>query len=188
MNILILVGSGDRNSHSLHLGQAIAVSLQNEGATPNILNLVEIGLPLYNREIERAKTYDNKTATFLEQVKTADAFVYVTPVYHNSYSSVLKNSLDWMHTMFFDGKVVGLACNGGNRAPVAIDQLMIVARSQHLITSTVRVCTQEDDYDEALNVIAPAIKERIADFAEELVQLAAKLTKTPGGSKAPKKI
>lgn len=175
MNTLILIGSGDRDSHSLHLGQAIATSLQSKGAEPNIINLVELGLPLYDRAVERAKTYDEKTAAFLEQVKAADTFVYVTPVYHNSYSSILKNSLDWMHSMFFDGKVVGLASNGGNRAPVAIDQLMIIARSQHLITSTVRVCTQEDDYDEALNITSTAINERIADFAEELVQLAKKL-------------
>lgn len=70
---------------------------------------------------------------------------------------------------------MGLASNGGNRAPVAIDQLMIVARSQHLVTSTVRVCTQEDDYDEALNIASSAINERIADFADELVTLASKL-------------
>lgn len=176
MHTLVLVGSGDKNSHSLHLGQAIAASLQGRGAEATVVNLVELGLPLYDRAVERAKTYNDTTARFLEQVAAADAMVYVTPVYHNSYSSILKNALDWMHHMSFDNKVVGLASNGGNRAPVAIDQLMIVARSQHLISSPVRVCTEEDDYDEALNIISPAINERIADFANELIQLATKLS------------
>lgn len=175
MNILILVGSADRDSHSLHLGKAIAEALQTKGAQPTLVNLVELGLPLYDRAIERNKSYDDTTAAFLKQVKATDAFVYVTPIYHNSFSAMLKNALDWMHNMYFDGKVVGLASNGGNRAPVAVDQLMIVARSQHLVSSTIRVCTQQDDYDENLNITSPAIVERIDDFAKELVGLANKL-------------
>ena len=175
MNTLILVGSGDTDSHSLHLGQAIAATLRDNHGEATVINLVEYGLPLYDRTVERSKTHNAKTADFLKQVVAADALVYVTPVYHNSFSSLLKNSLDWMHHLSFDNKVVGLASNGGNRSTVAVDQLMIIARSQHLISSPVRVCTQEDDYDEALNITSPGIIARIADFAMELASLTTKL-------------
>lgn len=174
MNILILVGSADRNSHSLHLGQAIGASLKKNNADVTLVDLVELGLPMFSRAIDRSKEYDPKTAHLIEQAKKSDALVYVTPVYHNSFSGILKNAIDWLH-FFMDGKVVGLASNGADRAPVAIDPLMIVARSQHLIVSPVRVCTAEQDYDEALTITSPAINERVANFAQELVSLTSKL-------------
>ena len=175
MKILIIIGSAARNSHSLHLGQAISESLKNKNVETTLVDLIELGLPPFQRAIDLSKQYDQKTADFLKLGKEAHAHVWVTPVYHNSYSSTMKNALDWLH-FFMDGKVVGLASNGGNRAPVAIDQLMIVARSQHLIISPSRVCTQENDYDENLNIISPEINKRIESFTDELIMLTKKIS------------
>lgn len=174
MKVLLLVGSGDIKSHSLGLGQAIETQLKTLGAETELINLVEYGLPLYNRSVERAKTYDEKTQSILDKSYEADAFVWVTPVYHNSFSSVLKNVLDWQHTKF-PGKVVGLASNGGNRSPQALDQLMLIARAQHLISGRVRVATEEDDYNESLQLTNPDIKTRIVDFCNELADLSKRI-------------
>ena len=106
----------------------------------------------------------------MEKSYDADAFVWITPIYHNSFSSVLKNALDWQHTSF-PGKVVGLASNGGERTTQAVDQLMWVARAQHLIAAPTRVCTHRDDFDEKRNIVALDIKKRIKQFAKELVDL-----------------
>ncbi|MGB4967771.1 MAG: NAD(P)H-dependent oxidoreductase [Candidatus Saccharimonadales bacterium] len=170
MKILLLVGSGDSNSHSLHLAQAIEAKLQSQGAETDLINLIEYGLPLYDRSIERGNAQDEKTRTFLNKSLEADAFVWATPIYHNSYSSTLKNALDWHHSTKFPGKVVGFASNGGNRSPQACDHLALVARSQHLFTIPTRVCTDQDtDYDDDFNIIEPSILNRIEKFAEELV-------------------
>jgi azobenzene reductase len=174
VKVLILVGSGDENSRSLHLGQTIAAKLHELQSETEIINLVSYGLPTFNRAVDRSKQYDEKTKAFLDKSYAADAFIWVTPVYHNSYSSILKTALDWQHTKF-PGKVVAMASNGAHRAPVAVDHLMIVARSQHLISSPVRVCTQENDYDESFNLINGDIHERIDDFADELLSLTAKV-------------
>lgn len=175
---MLLVGSGDENSHSLHLGQAIELSLKAKSTETTLINLAELGLPVYDRAVERTNSYDQKTSDFLKVSREADAYVWVTPVYHNSYSAVLKNALDWQH-FFMDDKVVGMASNGGNRAPVAIDHLMVIARSQHLIISPVRVCTDEgEDYDEELNITSETINKRIEDFSNELVKLTKKIRPT----------
>lgn len=177
MKILLLVGSGDSNSHSLHLGQAIETKLKELGAKTELINLVEYGLPLYDRSIERQNAQDEKTRSFLDKSLEMDAFVWVTPIYHNSYSSTLKNALDWHHSTKFPGKVVGLASNGGNRSPQACDQLTLVARSQYMLTIPTRVCTDEDvDYDDDLNIKEPSILSRIDKFAEELVELTSKVS------------
>lgn len=78
--------------------------------------------------------------------------------------------MDWQHTKF-PGKVVGLASNGGNRSPQAVDQLMPIARVQHLISARTRVCADNDDFDENKNLASADIIERINDFSTELIEL-----------------
>ncbi|MCA9333276.1 NAD(P)H-dependent oxidoreductase [Candidatus Saccharibacteria bacterium] len=175
MNIMILVGSADVKSHSLGLGKAIEEKLKELGAETTLINLVEYGLPLYNRSIERENSHDDITRRFLDTSLEMDAFVWVTPIYHNSYSAMLKNALDWHHSTKFPGKVLGLASNGGNRSPQAVDQLMLVARSQHMLVSTTRVCTDESDYDSDLNLSDEDMKIRVKNFADELLTLTNKV-------------
>lgn len=147
MKILILVGSADIDSHSLHLAQTIGQELASIQQDVEIINLIDYALPSYDPSIERQNTFDEKTRNFLDKSVQADAFVWITPIYHNSYSSLLKNALDWHHSTKFPGKVVGLASNGGHRSPQAVDQLMLVARSQHMLTIPTRVCTDISDFD-----------------------------------------
>jgi azobenzene reductase len=176
MKIMILVGSADADSHSLHLGQAIQSELKALGQDVEFINLVEYGLPLYNRAIERADAFDEKTRSFLDMSLLMDAFVWITPIYHNSYSAMLKNALDWHHSTKFPGRVVGIASNGGSRSPQAADQLTLVARSQHMMTIPTRVCTDDDeDYDDNLNLSNESIKARVTKFAGELVDIAEKI-------------
>jgi len=175
MKIMILVGSADADSHSFHLGQTIQTELKSLNQEAELINLVEYGLPLYNRSIERQEAFDEKTRSFLDRSLEMDAFVWVTPIYHNSYSAMLKNALDWHHSTKFPGRIVGIASNGGSRSPQAADQLTLVARSQHMMTIPTRVCTLEDDYDENLNLSNESIKERIKKFAGELVDITGKM-------------
>jgi NAD(P)H-dependent FMN reductase len=173
MKILLLVGSGDTNSHSLSLGNAIKSQLETLGAKTELIDLHDYKLPIYDRNVERADAHDQKTKDFLAKSADVDAFVWVTPIYHNSFSAILKNALDWQHTKF-PGKVVGLASNGGHRSPQAADQLLLVARALHLVTTTVRVCTDSSDYDDTLQITNLDIKSRIVDFANELVEITKK--------------
>lgn len=174
---MILVGSADTDSHSLHLAQAINNELLALDQDIELINLIEYGLPLYDRSIERQGSYNDKTRVFLDKSLEMDAFVWVTPIYHNSYGGMLKNALDWHHSTKFPGKVVGIASNGGNRSPQAADQLTLVARSQHMIVIPTRICTDEDeDYDEQLNIVSESINERIKKFAAELVDMTEKLS------------
>ncbi len=175
MKALILVGSSDKQSHSLALGNKIGELLESKVDSVEVMNLADTEIPLYNRAIEREASYSNKVKEFLEQSVEADIIVWVTPIYHNSFSGTLKNALDWQHKTKFDGKVLGLASNGGNRSPQAVDQLMLVARSQGYITVPKRVCTQESDYDENLNLTDENILSRTNDFVEQLVSLANKI-------------
>ncbi len=166
--VLILVGSATLGSRSLHLGQAIGTELEKLGTTTEVIDLLALQLPSFDVTTEQTKAYDAKTQAFLDKSKKAKAFVWVTPVYHNSFSSLLKMALDWQH-FFMDGKVVGLASHGGDRSPAAVDQLLMLTRAQHLVTIPTRACTANSDYDDQKQLINGEIKERITLLSRQLV-------------------
>jgi azobenzene reductase len=176
MKVLILIGSAARNSCSLHLGKAIASRLDAQGVSAELIDLIAFDLPPFDADTDRTKAHNKTTKEFIKRAKAAHALVYITPVYHNSFSGAIKNAIDWLHFPM-DGKVVGLASHGNNRTLVAVDQLMVVARSQHLVVLPTRVCTQREDYDKDLQIVTPAINKRLDRFVEELMHLGKRLAK-----------
>ena len=87
--VAVLVGSlraGGLNRRAAHALAALAP----EGMQ---LTIVEIGqLPLYNQDLDDAPP--QAWLAFREQVKGADAVLFVTPEYNRSVPGVLKNAID----------------------------------------------------------------------------------------------
>lgn len=164
--VIILVGSGTEKSRSLTLAKTIESALAQRGLEIELVDLLDLNLPTFSAKVEATKTYDAKTQAFLNKSQEADGWVWVTPVYHNSYSSLLKTALDWQH-FFFDGKVLGMASHGG-QSPAAVDQLLMVARAQHFVDIPTRICTDNSDYDDKKQLTSDNIKQRIEHFADEL--------------------
>jgi NAD(P)H-dependent FMN reductase len=66
----------------------------------------------------------------VQRVRAADAVLLGTPMYHGSYSGVLKNALDHCGFDEFEGKTVGLLAVAGGGFPVtALDHLRSVCRA-----------------------------------------------------------
>ena len=111
--------------------------------------------------------------TFAE---SCDAFVLASPIYHNSYSGVLKNALDHLAIAQFYYKPVGLLSHGGNRSSQAVDHLRIVVRGLLGFATTTHVCTANADYrktdDGNYELEAEEILSRIERFTTELIMLA----------------
>jgi len=63
-------------------------------------------------------------------VRSADAVLLATPVYHGSYSSAIKNCLDYCGFDEFENTTVGLLAVAGGSFPVtALEHLRSVCRS-----------------------------------------------------------
>ncbi len=69
-----------------------------------------------------------------------------SPVYHNSYSGVLKNTLDHLDIPHFRNKAVGLVSHGGDGSTQPVDHLRVVVRGLNGIATPTNVCTRKDDY------------------------------------------
>jgi chromate reductase, NAD(P)H dehydrogenase (quinone) len=89
-NVVVFVGSLRKES----LNRKMANALIALDAAPLKFEIAEIGnLPLYNQDLDG----ENPPATWLslrQQLKAADAVLFVTPEYNRSVPGVLKNAMD----------------------------------------------------------------------------------------------
>src|SRR5580704_1381847 len=84
MKVLAMVGSLRKGSYNK---LAFRAAMEIESA--------EIGdLPLYNDDVREAG-YPPPVQRLREQVRAADALLFVTPEYNYSVPGVLKNAIDW---------------------------------------------------------------------------------------------
>lgn len=177
---LIFVGSARVDSHTKALGIAIENSLKIQGISTTLIDLAEASLPNANPAFHRdpSQHTDIRIRTLADQATQSDMFVFLSPVYHNSYSAVLKNAFDNLAIAQFKGKVVGLGSHGGDRTTQAVDHLRIVARGLNALAIPTQVCTQESDFVEngkGFLLTEASILERIERFTNELVKIATAL-------------
>ena len=89
-DVAILVGSLRKGSFSRQIATALA------GLAPATLKaeIVEIAdLPLYNPDLDEG-TLPASWTSFRDQIRPADAVLFVTPEYNRSVPAALKNALD----------------------------------------------------------------------------------------------
>lgn len=87
--IAVLVGSLRRESINLRLAKALERLAKGKAR----FQFVEIGtLPLYNQDFDA--DYPAECTRLKEQVRAADAVLFVTPEYNRSVPGVLKNAID----------------------------------------------------------------------------------------------
>jgi azobenzene reductase len=185
INILLVCGSGSRLSHTCGLLRIVQAGLEALGAETVLYDLSGRDLPppdgLYHG---RASEHPDERVREIARLATsADAFVLGSPVYHNSYSGILKIFLDHLAIPDFAGKPVGLVGNGGRlRSFQACDHLRVVARGLHAFAIPEQVVTADSDFayvDGAYRLSNRELSVRIARFIRELMTVAERLRQAP---------
>ncbi|MFK7948073.1 MAG: NADPH-dependent FMN reductase [Saprospiraceae bacterium] len=171
--ILLISGSIRPESYTRTLVDFIGNELKKKGYNPIHWDLLEKPLPIANPLYHKDQVNypDEKVIEFVSYAKQASGFVFGTPIYHNSYSGVLKNALDHLSMVHFKNKPVGLVSHGGNRSSQGVDHLRIVTRGLLGIAITTQVCTSKEDYcynDEEYNVSNSSIIQRTERFVNEM--------------------
>lgn len=91
MKILAIVGSIRKDSHNLKLARYIQRRYEDRFH----LTIADIAsLPHYNQDCEL--TPPASVTALREQVKNADAVLWITPEYNYSIPGVMKNAIDWL--------------------------------------------------------------------------------------------
>jgi NAD(P)H-dependent FMN reductase len=120
-------------------------------------------------------------ACLRDEVRRADAFTFASPVYHNSYSGLLKMTLDEVDAELFEHKVIGLcSSSGGPRSSQAVDHLLQVVRGLKAVTIPCQLILEDADWvslgDGRLGLWDPKLQIRIDRFCRELAWYATTLT------------
>lgn len=170
--ILLISGSRGTPSRAQALRGTISRRLSAAGQ-----NVVEAGVT--TADLAETVMADQWVSWFRQSAADANAFVFVSPVYHHSFSGVLKLTLDLLDTHHLDRKPVGLCSSSGSqRSSSAIDQLRHVVRGLHGITIPCQIATSDDDWvrdAHTYHLRDDAISQRLDEFCCELCWYASRL-------------
>lgn len=178
--IRVLLFSGSRNvpAHTRANVCLAAELLQRQGASCSLWDAYTDPLPMHDPVYHR-NPHDNQSQEvrrLARLAEDADAFVWATPVYHNSFSGVLKNALDNLSYRYFRNKPVALVSHGDPRCGVQpCDQLRIVARGLLAVAIPTQVVTVNDDFqpeDNQYRLVDKVVQERFRRMVNELLAYA----------------
>jgi NAD(P)H-dependent FMN reductase len=124
--VVAICGSLRDESYTRRALERVLAAADQTGAATQLIDLRTWELPMFDADDRDA----GDAPELRERVREADAIVLGTPMYHGSYSSVLKNALDYCGFDEFENKTVGLLGVSGGRFPIsALEHLRTVCRA-----------------------------------------------------------
>lgn len=160
----ILVASANNNQK---LGLKLEELAKAQGAEVELINLVDIDLPLYSTVEEERNGIPDSAKELAEKILAIKSFIVVAPEYNGVMPPVLNNAMAWTSRSTkdwrdaFNEKVVGLATHSGGGGAKGLQAMRILF--QHLganILARELLTTYEKQLNEdsANNMIAQLIK------------------------------
>lgn len=179
LRVCLLAGSAGHPSHTRTCLDLLAQQLRLLETDTHTWDLAQTPLPLFDPHFypdphKNASTLVRKLAALTEQ---ADAFIWGSPVYHNSFSGVLKNALDSLSLQQFHHKPVAFVSCGNNdrTASQPCDQLRCIARGLHAVAIPTQIVALPTDFvrtQQGYILIDEGLKARLALLAQELCSYA----------------
>lgn len=116
-----------RSESKTRVGIGVALETASAaGAETELIDLRELDVPPLDDDEDPTDDVEGMKET----LASADAILLGTPMYHGSYSGVLKNALDHCGFNEFEDKTVGLlAVSGGSFPITALEHLRSVCRA-----------------------------------------------------------
>jgi NAD(P)H-dependent FMN reductase len=125
-HVVAVAGSLRDDSHTRTSLQLALEGAESAGATTELLDPRTVDLPMYDPDVDT----QGDGAEVRRRLRRADAILLGTPMYHGSYSNVLKNVLDYCGFDEFEHTTVGLLAVAGGSFPItALDHLRSVCRA-----------------------------------------------------------
>ena len=175
MKILLIAGSAAEKSHSTTLLNEIADTAKSAGHDADVWVLANKPLPTtqVRWHYDTLNADDPTVVEFAKAIKEADAIVLGTPLYHGSYSGILKNALDVLWDDAFRDKKVGLVSNawGVRKSHQACLALVPIVQTLYGQPTQTQIGTAVEDYeetDDGFKLKNQDIKDRVARLVEEL--------------------
>ena len=171
VHVAAIVGSLREDSYTrLACRHVLDTADEYDSVETDLIDLRAFDLPVYDADAGEAGEAPELTA----RVRAADAVVLGTPVYHGSYSSGLKNALDYCGFDEFDNTTVGLLCVAGGSFPTTtLDHLRSVCRSVNawVVPHQVAIPNVRTRFD-GDELIDESVAERVETLGRRMVEYA----------------
>lgn len=184
--ILLIAGSAERHSCVRASLDILADIFSELGAQPQLWDLTEQTLPLFLADQQTPFLRDEMPSVrdFLQIADQAEAFVLGSPIYHNSFSGILKNALDMLSPRHFYHKPVALVSNGSNdrTASLPCEHLRSVVKGLSTVAIPTQMVTFSTDFLTIGNqrmLANSSLLERFKHLARELLYFTSILHEVP---------
>lgn len=174
---MVLVGSHRTGSYSTALAHAVSEQLAAEGHEIDLIEVAELDLPIHNPvdHNDPESSADPRVRSFAQRVRDASSFVWITPIYHGSYSSGFKKAIDNINISLMQNKPVAVMAHGGGRfGGSVLDHLRAIGINLHAQVINVAVITNPTDFAETESkpkLVNEAIHARIERVVEQLLTI-----------------
>lgn len=119
-------------------------------------------------------SYPEGVIRLRQTLESSQGIILGTPVYHGSFSGVLKNALDLMGFPEFEGKMVGLVGVSGGRTGAihALDGLRVIGRVLHawVIPEQVSIPEAWKAFDAAGRLVDPELEDRLLEVGRQVAR------------------
>jgi FMN reductase len=156
------------------------------GASVELLDLRELGLPLFNPELE--SDAPEAVRTFVDGCYAADGMVWSSPMYNGSVSGSFKNAIDWLHMLgsreppYLHDEVIGLiSAAGGTHGLQVINTMEFSVRSLRgwAVPYVVPISQAMHALADSGEVQDEAIRLQLGTLGEEVVRVAQRFAQDP---------
>jgi len=176
MHITILSSSTriDRQSHRVAL--ALEKAIAGRGHTAEILDLAAYKFPIMEEVLYRHPKPPPGLAVFSEAIRHSDAHIFLSPEYNGSYTSALKNAVDYLKENEFSRKAIGVVSvtsgpMGGMRGAISMQQL-VLGISGFALPQMLLVPLVAQKFDEKGELLDPAFQSKTDFFLNNFIWLA----------------
>ncbi|WP_336023124.1 NADPH-dependent FMN reductase [Halobellus salinisoli] len=170
VDVVAVCGSLRDESYTRRALERALDGVRDAGGTGEVLDLRAYDLPVFDAD----RDTQGDSAAVVRRIREADAVLLGTPMYHGSYSGVLKNALDYCGFDEFEGKTVGLLAVAGGGFPVsALEHLRSVCRAldawvlphQAALPNVSKRFDGDDIVDEGLDERVRVLGRRVVEYA-----------------------
>lgn len=174
--VILINGSPAEQSHTGVLLAHLSELFLDNDVEAEIVNLSKLSLgindPLLHHDPGLSK--NKQVREFAEAISKADIVVLGTPLYHGSFSGLLKSALDHLVGDAFKSKKIALVCNasGSRNSVQAAQALILVARTMEGEVAHTIVGTCKADYELVageLELCDKTILKRCDELVDELL-------------------
>ena len=189
MTGLKVVGLGGSLKQASRSRAALVVALEGAaaaGASVELLDLRELGLPMYSPDLETDPPA--VVLTLADRCYEADGMLWSSPMYNGSVSGSFKNAIDWLHTLgkrdppYLYDEVIGLiSAAGGTQGLQVVNTMEFSVRSLRgwAVPYVVPVAQATRVFADSGAVQDELVEQQLQLLGEEVVRVAERFVRDP---------